>query len=231
LGHAIADGKRRFAVIVQDSAFGRRLWAHANRRLSEFGLTLEAERLLSQDELMNEASLKTAIRSFSRYVRTAERAPLPPSPFDVVVFAGDPDFALRTAPVLAYYDLGPDRALYLGNALWAQQQILAEPSLQGGLFTSRPTALDREFESDWSAVWKEPPGLLSRLGFDAMAVVAALAQSDRKTWPKQLVSTEGFRGYSGAFRLLPDGGNVRAFEVRRIGDGGSSIIKPAPDRI
>ena len=39
------------------------------------------------------------------------------SPFDAVVFAGDPAFALRTAPVLAYYDVGPDRALYLGNAL------------------------------------------------------------------------------------------------------------------
>lgn len=231
LGHAIASGNQRFAVIVQDSAFGRRLWAHTNRRLTEFGLKVEAERLLTQDELMDEASLKRAIRQFSRYVRTAEKAPLPPSPFDVVVFAGDPDFALRTAPVLAYYDLGPDRALYLGNALWAQPQILVEPSLQGGLFTSRPTALDNEFESDWSAIWKEPPGLLSRLGFDAMAVVAALAQSNPEGWSKQLVSAKGFRGYSGAFRLLPDGGNVRAFELRRIGEGGSSVIKPAPDRI
>ena len=55
------------------------------------------------------------------------------SPFDAVVFAGDPAFALRLAPVLAYYDVGLDRALYLGNAR-DQTQLLVEPSLQGGLF-------------------------------------------------------------------------------------------------
>ena len=63
------------------------------------------------------------------------------SPFDAVVFAGDPAFALRTAPVLAYYDVGPDRALYLGNALWNQTQLLVEPSLQGGSLQDGPATL------------------------------------------------------------------------------------------
>ncbi len=231
LGHAITLGKRSFAVIAQDNAFGRRLWAHANQRLGDFGLKAEAEQLLNNEELNDENNLKKAIRRFSRYVPSAEKGTLPESPFDVVIFAGDPDFALRIAPVLAYYDLGPDRALYLGNSLWDQQPILSEPSLQGGLFASRPTGMDGEFNSGWQAIWNQPPGLLSRLGFDSMALVAALLQTQRDNWSKELVSNQGFRGYSGAFRLLPNGRNIRAFELREISNGSSKIIKPAPDKI
>ncbi len=231
LGHAITTGKRRFAIIAQDTAFGRRLQAHAARRLADFGLQADATLTLANPDLDQEDRLKAAIKQFSRFVEPEENQTLPPSPFDVVIFAGGPEFALRTAPVLAYYDLGPDRALYLGNDLWDQPQILTEPSLQGGLFPSRPTARDPEFVKNWQTVWQDQPSALSRLGFDAMALVAALAGSERTGWSKQLVSQQGFHGYSGAFRLLPDGRNIRAFELRKIDDGRSKIVKPAANRI
>ena len=147
------------------------------------------------------------------------------------MFAGDPAFALRTAPVLAYYDVGPDRALYLGNALWNQTQLLGEPSLQGGLFSIRPSNLDLQFDASWDDIWPDPAGQLARVGFDAMALVALLAKSGEENWAKQIVSNSGFQGFSGAFRLLPDGRNIRSFELRQIKQGYAEIIKPAPDKI
>ena len=231
LGHAVSAGKRRFALIGQNSLFGQRLLSHASQRLADFGLKPEAVRVLSDSELADETNLKNAIRDFTRYVPPVDDAPLPDSPFDAVIFAGDPAFALRTAPVLAYYDVGPDRALYLGNALWNQQQLLGEPSLQGALFSTRPSNLDLRFDADWKEIWPEPAGQLARVGFDAMALVAALAKSADRDWAKQLVTNSGFQGYSGAFRLLPNGRNVRSFELRKIDKGQSKIIRPAPNRI
>jgi branched-chain amino acid transport system substrate-binding protein len=231
LGHAISKGKRKFAVIAQDTVFGQRLLAHANRRLIDFGLQPEALRVLSDEELADENKLKAVIRNFTRYVPPKEGELIGESPFDAVVFAGDPAFALRTAPVLAYYDVGPDRALYLGNALWNQTQLLIEPSLQGGLFARRPSNLDFRFDSSWDDIWPDPAGELARVGFDAMALVAALAKSEDKDWVKQLVSNNGFHGFSGAFRLLPNGGNIRSFELRQIENGDAKIIKFAPNKI
>ena len=231
LGHAVSTGKRRFALIAQDSLFGQRLLMHASQRLADFGLTPEAVRVLSDDELADETNLKNAIRAFTRYTAPNEEAPLADSPFDAVIFAGDPAFALRTAPVLAFYDVGPDRALYLGNALWNQRQLLVEPSLQGGLFSTRPSNLDARFDSDWTEIWAEPAGQLARVGFDAMALVATLAKSNHRDWSKQLVSNTGFQGYSGAFRLLPNGRNIRSFELRKIIKGEAKIIRPAPNKI
>ena len=106
LGHAVSAGKRRFALIAQDSLFGQRLLTHASQRLADFGLTPEAVRVLSDDELADETNLKNAIRTFTRYTAPIDDAPLADSPFDAVIFAGDPAFALRTAPVLAFYDVG-----------------------------------------------------------------------------------------------------------------------------
>jgi ABC-type branched-subunit amino acid transport system substrate-binding protein len=231
LGHAVSTGKRRFALIAQDSLFGQRLLTHASQRLADFGLTPEAVRVLSDDELADETNLKNAIRIFTRYTAPIDEAPLADSPFDAVIFAGDPAFALRTAPVLAFYDVGPDRALYLGNALWNQHQLLVEPSLQGGLFSTRPSNLDARFDADWTEIWAEPAGQLARVGFDAMALVAALAKSNHRDWSKQLVSNSGFQGYSGAFRLLPNGRNIRSFELRKISKGEAKIIRPAPNKI
>ena len=73
-------------------------------------------RILTEAEVSDENSLKQAIREFSRYQPPAPNALPAESPFDVVILAGDPAFALRTAPLLAYYDLGPDRVLFIGNA-------------------------------------------------------------------------------------------------------------------
>ena len=238
LGHAVGLGKSKFAIIAQDAAFGQRLLAHATSRLVDFGLKPEAVRILTEAEVNDENSLKQAIREFSRYQPSAPDALPTESPFDAVIFAGDPAFALRTAPLLAYYDVGPDRALFLGNALWNQDQLLNEPSLQGGVFAIRPSQFDAKFNASWQAIWRQMPGDLSRLGFDALALVAALSETaDDQTrapagqWAQKLVTNKGFQGYSGAFRLLPDGSNVRAYELRRIQDGQSKIIQAAPDRI
>ncbi len=231
LGHAISEGKRKFALIAQETVFGLRLLSHTNRRLADFGLQAAAVQVLSDEDLADENNLKAAIRNFVRYAPPPEGEIIGESPFDAVVFAGDPAFALRTAPVLAYYDVGPDRALYLGNSLWDQTQLLVEPSLQGGLFTRRPSNLDLRFDSSWDDIWPEPAGQLARVGFDAMALVAALATSGEEDWVKQLVSNNGFQGFSGAFRLLPNGLNIRSFELRQIENGHAKVIKSAPNKI
>ncbi len=237
LGHALTAGRGKIGIIAENSSFGQRLARHAAKRLGQFGLRPEDMMTLNADQLADEDQLKSAIRTFTGYEPPAEDegpiavTDLPPPRFDAVLFAGSADFALRTAPVLAYYDADSERVLYLGNAQWNQSRILSEPSLQGGLFTSRPTAQDEKFNALWSEVWENRPGALARLSFDAMAMMSVLAKSQNTEWRKALVSETGFSGFSGAYRLLPNGGNQRSFELRQISGGISTLVQPAPDKI
>ena len=233
LGYAIADGRQRFAIIAEDSAFGKRLATHAQRRLVQSGLPAEDSMVLREQALKSEDLLKRAIRKFSRYMPPVEGETVPEKPpvFDALIFAGGAEFVLRTAPVLAYYDLGSDAVMYLGNAQWNQRRILSEPSLQNGLFAFRPSNTDDQFVAKWTAVWPDRPGLLSRLSFDAVALAEVLAGKDRSSWRRELLSSVGFNGFSGAFRFLPGGSNVRAFELRQIIDGTGKLLQSAPDKI
>jgi branched-chain amino acid transport system substrate-binding protein len=237
LGYALTNGHNRVGIIAEDAPFGQILARHAVDRLAQFGLRPEDTLTLTGAMLADEDQLKSAIRRFTGYRAPAkdEKAPafsdLPPSRFDALIFAGSADFALRTAPVLAYYDADSERVLYLGNAQWNQQRILTEPSLQGGVFASRPTGRDDIFNGLWSEVWPTRPGVLARLSFDAMAMATVLTGQQRQLWQAALESESGFSGFSGAYRLLPGGGNQRAFELRQIEGGVSAILQPAPDKI
>ena len=237
LGHALTAGRNKVGIIAASDAFGQRLARHARKRLAQFGITPEDFVTLTPAQLADEDSLKAAVKTFTGYQPpeddedTPASFELPPPRFDAVLFAGSADFALRTAPVLAYYDADPERVLYLGNAQWNQRRILMEPSLQGGLFTSRPTDRDEAFNALWSSAWDGRPGALARLSFDAMAMAAILAGQQRTEWNAALQSGSGFNGFSGAYRLLPGGGNQRAFEIREISGGLSKVLQPAPDKI
>lgn len=237
LGHALTTGRNKVGIIASSDAFGQRLARHARKRLAQFGITPEDFVTLTPAQLADEDSLKSAVKSFTGYQppEDDEEAPasfeLPPPRFDAVLFAGSADFALRTAPVLAYYDADPERVLYLGNAQWNQRRILMEPSLQGGLFTSRPTDRDEAFNALWASAWDGRPGALARLSFDAMAMAAILAGQQRAEWNAALQDGSGFNGFSGAYRLLPGGGNQRAFEIREISGGVSTVLQAAPDKI
>ena len=237
LAHALTNGRGKIGIIAEDGAFGQRLASHAAKRLAQFGLRPEVSMTLRAEVLADEDSLKASVRNFTGYVPPADDeetpafADLPPARFDALLFAGSADFALRTAPVLAYYDADPERVLYLGTTQWNQQRILNEPSLQGGLYTFRPTGRDENFNSLWAAAWNSRPGALARLSFDAMAMTAVLAGQKRELWQASLESGSGFSGFSGAYRLLPGGGNQRAFELRRIEGGVSRVLQSAPDKI
>ena len=237
LGHALTVGHSKIAILVEESPFGQRLAAHTVQRLQQLGLTPEIMQTLTQAQLAADDQLKTAIREFTGYVplEEDEEAPafadLPPPRFDAVVFAGGAEFALRTAPVLAYYDADSERVLYLGNAQWNQRRLLMEPSLYGALFASRPTGQDDRFNTLWADIWESRPGTLARLSFDAMAMISVVARNKPPRWRAALVSDSGFNGFSGAYRLYPDGSNRRAFELRQIGSGVSTLFRSAPDKL
>ena len=237
LGHALTAGRNKVGIIAANDSFGQRLARHARKRLGQLGFEPEDFMTLSSDQLASEDELKAAVKQFTGYTPpeddedTPAASELPPPRFDAVLFAGSADFALRTAPVLAYYDADPERVLYLGNAQWNQRRILMEPSLQGGLFASRPTDRDETFNALWSSAWNGRPGVLARLSFDAMAMAAILASQQREAWNAALESGSGYNGFSGAYRLLPDGGNMRSFEIRQINGGASTVFQPAPDKI
>ena len=227
LGYAVSEHKTRVAILASEDTFGQQVLTHAVSRLSQFGLQPLQTTLLSPAILSDEDSLKQAIRAFSRYQKpTDDNEELPPPAYDVLILAGGPEFILRTAPVLSFYDLDPSRVTYLGTDLWSRGDLVSEPSLQGSIITQATLPASEGFEKQWQSVFKRPSNTLARLGFDAFALIAVTKQElSRKTdaaqqspidWRASLIREQGFAGFSGQFKLLPDGRNQRQYELYLI---------------
>lgn len=238
LNHALANvtpiegtGRDRLAVAIisQQTAYGVRVADHAASVLEKNGIIAAARVTFNKDILQSEDNLRAATRNLTVWEPSPEgKTRLPP--YDIVVLAGDVPFSLRVAPVLAWYDVDAAKTRFIGTSLWSSPAILQEPSLMRGLFATAPMARREVFAKLWKETGSETPGKYAPLGFDAVALTATLTARHPERFRLMLTSDAGFAGFSGMFRLRPDGSNIRLLDVHEITGGGSRIVAPAPEK-
>ena len=182
---------------------------------------------ISNIEDMDQNELLNKIKIFAQYIDT-EKDPLtlPPPVFDTVLIAGDTSFILQVAPILSYYDLGPDRALFIGIDRWNVPKMLNEPSLQNAILTLPTRPADEKFNKVWESEFKIDSNDLARISFDATALVIATADiNSDASLSERLVGQPGFIGFSGQFKMSRTGLTERIFEIMEISD--NLLIKPS----
>lgn len=246
-GVALPDA--RVAVIRDANNYGRKLSAYAVDWLRNIGVRNNniSPLVLTGDDLANEASVRQVVQDFIGWVDgeavisnetlaiLAADPPLLaaaevafeeeglPAPFDIILFCGSTDFTLRVAPVLAWHDLDATANVrFVGTSQWNRPEAIGEPSLQGGVFASPPQESRARFDATWQRYYQTSASPLAPLGYDAVAIASAVANDRRRVG--LLEQGIDFVGFSGAFRLMPDGSNDRHVELRRIRRGTSSAI-------
>jgi ABC-type branched-subunit amino acid transport system substrate-binding protein len=147
--------------------------------------------------------------------------------FDTVIIAGDVSFGLRVAPVLSWYELDSAKVRFLGTSHWATASILQEPSLEGGWFAGLPASQAEQFQSLWNESYDSVASNYAIMAFDAVALVSTLSPNSPSDLFQALTEGSGFNGFSGAFKLEPNGQNIRQLEIRKIKTGDFDVIRPA----
>ena len=228
LGQALSQGYQKFAILADSSVFGQRMGGHILNRLNAFGITASAYQPIDSQTASDDEILISQIKRFARYVPLEEGELLNdrPAPYEVVMIAGGADFILKVAPLLSYYDLGPDRAVYLGTNLWANPALTGEPSLQNAYIATISPELSSAFSQRHQTVYDSQSSLLGQLGFDVMAVAAqALLQRQTELDSLQspliasLLRDQGFKGYTGSFKLAANGLNYRDYIIYQLVEG------------
>ena len=237
LAEAILTGHDEIAILSDQSAYGSALTKHVVTRLQEFGISPATVMVVDGTVGADDAGLVASLKSFAQYKPLEDDELIQDvlAPYDSVILAGGADFVLKVAPLLSYYDLGPDRVSYLGTDLWASAGLLGEPSLQGAYIATTKPELRARFGERYQALYQEDEtrsaSFLSQLGFDAMAIAASAThisddtKSDNQSQTlqspiiTQLITEAGFKGYTGAFRLVADGRNNRTYHLFQVSDG------------
>lgn len=150
---------------------------------------------------------------------------------DAVLIAQGGSALRALAPTLAFEGMDSDKVKLLGTGLWDADPSLAhEPSLLGSWYAAPAPNADENFVAKYHAAFNAAPAQLASLAYDAVSLVALLAQGTpyHRFTQAALMDPNGFAGVTGIFRFRPDGTSERGLAVLQMTADGPVVVSPAP---
>ena len=211
--YAAQNGKRSFAALMPDNAYGSVVEAALNQAAARRGARVVGVQKYGQDQ----AQMQSAAQQMLPVMGSA----------DAMLIPDGGDAARTLVPAM-----GADakRLQLLGTGLWDDPRVAGSALLQGGWYASADSAGFRSFAGRYRAKFGNEPVRTATLAYDAVALIAALAktQGAQRFSPETLTNSSGFTGIDGLFRFRPDGTNQRGLAVLRVTPGGGQVISPSP---
>jgi ABC-type branched-subunit amino acid transport system substrate-binding protein len=211
--YAAGTGKRSFAALLPDNAYGNVVEAAFKQAVGRKGGRIVAFEKYGADRA-------TAARTVAQALGGA----------DALFIADDGDSVVTVADALTAAGANLKNIQLLGTGLWDNPRVFASPNLQGGLYAAPDPSGFRSFSGRYRAKFGAEPVRTATLAYDAVALVAALArtQGGQRFSPEVLTNPSGFAGIDGLFRFRADGSNERGLAVMKVTTGGGTAVAGSP---
>ena len=217
VSYAASRGKRSFAALMPDNAYGTVVEAAFQQEVARHG-----GRVVVLEKYPHDAN-----RTAEAVRRVAQAA----SQIDSIFIPDSPDAVPQIAQALAANGVDLKRVQLLGTGLWGDDtRIASEKLLDGGWYPSPEQTGFRNFSGRYRARYGQDPVRTATLAYDAVALVAALVKTQgmQRFSEQVLTNPSGFAGVDGVFRFRPEGTNERGLAVLRVTPSGGQVISPAP---
>jgi ABC-type branched-subunit amino acid transport system substrate-binding protein len=214
--YAASTGKRSFAVMLPQNAYGNVVEAAFKQAVARKGGRIVAFERYGQD--------RTQMQGPARNVAQA----LPGA--DALLIADDGDKVVEVAETLTASGANLKRVQLLGTGLWDNPRVFSNATLQGGFYAAPDPSGFRAFAGRYRAKYGQDPVRTATLAYDSVALVAALArtQGGQRFSPEVLTNPSGFAGIDGLFRFRADGTNERGLAVMKVATGGATPVAGSP---
>jgi ABC-type branched-subunit amino acid transport system substrate-binding protein len=214
--YAISRGKRSFAALLPDNAYGAVAEAAFQQEVARRGGRVVALEKYPLDPSKIGDPIK-------RVAQAAGQA-------DSIFIPDGADSVPLVVNTLVTSGANLRRVQLLGTALWDEARIFSTATLNGGWYAASESTGFRNFSGRYRARYGQDPVRTATLAYDAVALVAALVktQDAQRFSEPVLTGASGFAGIDGIFRFRPDGTNERGLAVMRVAPSGGQVISPAP---
>jgi ABC-type branched-subunit amino acid transport system substrate-binding protein len=211
--YAASTGKRSFAALLPDNAYGNVVEIAFKQAVARRGSRVAVFEKYGSDRA-------TPARNVAQALAQA----------DALLLADDGESVVATADALTAAGANLRNIQMLGTGLWDNPRVSASASLQGGLYAAPDPAGFRAFSGRYRNRYGAEPVRTATLAYDSVALVAALAktQGAPRYSPEVLTNPSGFAGIDGLFRFRADGTNERGLAVMRVASSGSVPVAGSP---
>jgi len=213
IDYAAGTGKRSFAALVPDNAYGNVVEVAFKQAVGRKGGRVIAFEKYTADR-------SAAVRTVAAALGSA----------DALMIADDGESVVATADALTAAGVNLRNIQLLGTGLWDNPRVFASPALQGGLYAAPDPSGFRAFAGRYRTKYGAEPVRTATLAYDAVALVAALSrtQGAQRFAPETLTNSSGFAGIDGLFRFRSDGTNERGLAVMKVATGGGVAVAGSP---
>ena len=213
---AVANGKRSYAAMVPENAYGTVVEAALQQIAARKGARIVAlERYqLGSTQLAAQATI---------VAQSAQNA-------DAIFIPDGSDAVPNVVNALVTAGVQMKSIQLLGTGLWDDPRIFSNPRLHGAWYAAPDSNGFRNFSARYRTRFGQDPVRTATLAYDAVALVAALVKTQgAQCFAEQvLTNPSGFAGIDGLFRFRTDGTNERGLAVLQVGPTGGQTISPPP---
>jgi ABC-type branched-subunit amino acid transport system substrate-binding protein len=221
VAYAVGQGRRTFAALLPDDAFGQIVERAFTRAVASAQANVVAiERYGRSGSGMLEAT---------RRLGEALANPSGSGAADALLVPGDPDTLASLGPLLAYARIDATRIKLLGTGGWDAPSLGRDPTFVGAWYPAPDQRGWKAFSERFTGTFGAAPPRIASVAHDAVVMAANLAAEPSATRfsATGLQRAGGFAGSDGAFRFAPDGTAARALAVHEVQSFGSSVVDPA----
>ncbi len=242
---AISKGRKNFAMIVPDNAYGLSLAKATyentlsnNASLIKIGFyppeSIDFTQLLEQMTDYNKrvqrlATLKNKIENLAhideekaneqlKKLKTMDS--LGGVDFDAIIIPESGSKLKTAASMLGYYDVFSPEVMILGISTWDNADLSKETTLYGAYYPALSKEHMKYFSKEYYDVYKQYPENLYTFAYDAVIMLADLAKNDIDYVNSEIIREQGFNGVNGIFKFYDSGQNkhnMKIFEVTEQG--------------
>ena len=213
---AVASGKRSFAALLSQGAYGNVVEAAFKQAVARKGGRIVA--------LERYALLPSTTASAANLIARSAGS------IDALFIPEGPEVVPSVVQGLANVGIDTKRVQLLGTGLWEDSRIFNDTRLHGGWYAAPDSNGYRGFSARYRQRYNKDPVRTATLAYDAVALVAALVktQGPQRFSEQVLTNPSGFSGIDGLFRFRADGTNERGLAVMQVGPTGGQIVSPPP---
>ena len=210
----IKTGVKKFAIFGDETQYSKILTKTAEEQINKNRLS-KSIYILENSILKDRSKLREKIKKITGWKKeNNSKLTLPKAKYDGILFTGSKEFILQIAPLLSYYDLGPERVMFLGNSQFKNEQLIKELSLQGSFFSSSKEFEKLEFSKNWLVNWGTEPSFLNTLAHDITNFANEIYNENNPL--NYITRKEGHKWVTGQVFIKNNGISFREQSINKI---------------
>ena len=217
---ALSRGKRNFAELIPQSAYGRIAETAFARAVSSGGGSAPVRATFPPED---SSAMLAPVKQVANTIKSGQAV-------DALFLPAGREELPELAPHLASSGLSSRSVQFIGTGQWDYPNIGSDRALVGGWYPAPDPKGWSSFVERYSKTYGAAPPRIASLGYDAVSLAVSLSPNPpgQRFTTAQLTRPSGFSGIDGLFRLLSDGTCERGLAILEVREGAPQVIDAAP---